>query len=883
MVFNMYRVGVLVSVALLILVSSIYTLSYANPIPVPTIIMPNEYISILFRESGGRYYADVYGVYPFENVGYKSITMYYPIPNNSLVTVWIDGKLIEWKYTDKTYHTVIGDYKMISWTIENPPEEFTIKVQYSHELEIHDGSILFLYALGTGKYLEYYAKQTVAYINISSTFSVNTYRVYFDNELNKSIDLSGKPIFDKIVVKSRVFRPLTKDLVIRIEPSELGKDIIFKTDKKVYSPGEPIKIMLYNNMESSIYLPNSAPWGIKDAAGFTIYSPISLQVVTEVKPGEVKVWIWDQRDNMGNYVGPGIYYAYIEILEPRKTLYTSFEITTLSPPTYPVNIPGIEGELYIKVYPDKVRLNYKGLINPYQKGLKPLSSMLFKYNTTTDDNISKISFIMNIRLDSSECKRLPINKIHAYYSYLNGSGEGFIKAFFNATEDFPLNNMTIMVANLYNTTLNATDIDISFSIYFSISHMTHDQVNEIEYIVMMINNPIFQDKIKNEIYEESGGAIELRYIKDFTFDRESGLLNGSIGLRIYNLAVGNLTILPYGYSEEFKKYLTYVDVSELYMFYNVTEYVKLKSLNVTLDYDSSLCTLNISGDIEVEGDINKYVNMVKNSMSVIYIPSYHNLNLHDIFSNIAEETYRDLYIDVSNSYALIKYPVDGRILVDIGGIYVTYLPDPEKTYDVIKDILYSSKDSMSSNFKVVLTGGSSSKLDVALSHSSLGVVKGVTLTKSNITMIPKLELVIGPNKYGIADYKIITKNISIDGRVFTLTLATNSTVREVKSVEDGVIIKVSGRPGLIGALNITISKPEGVSKDNVKVYVDNEEVDAIITEVGNQLNIYVEYMHSTHVITIKWSRPINYLTYIALILVAVAIVIGIILYRRRVT
>jgi hypothetical protein len=55
-----------------------------NPIPFPTLVMPYEYIdaAILPNESG-IVCAEVDGLYPFQNVGYENVTMYYPVPPNS--------------------------------------------------------------------------------------------------------------------------------------------------------------------------------------------------------------------------------------------------------------------------------------------------------------------------------------------------------------------------------------------------------------------------------------------------------------------------------------------------------------------------------------------------------------------------------------------------------------------------------------------------------------------------------------------------------------------------------------------------------------------------------------------------------------------------------
>ncbi|MEM2189024.1 MAG: hypothetical protein QXI11_07905 [Thermoproteota archaeon] len=86
---------------------------------------------------------------------------------------------------------------------------------------------------------------------------------------------------------------------------------IFKTDKDVYKKSEIITLTLKNNCNYSLMLSNSAPWLITDADNKIVYSPIALQVITNVRPGDELKWTWDQRDAEGGRVPPGKYYAKI--------------------------------------------------------------------------------------------------------------------------------------------------------------------------------------------------------------------------------------------------------------------------------------------------------------------------------------------------------------------------------------------------------------------------------------------------------------------------------------------------------------------------------------------------------------------------------------------
>ena len=89
---------------------------------------------------------------------------------------------------------------------------------------------------------------------------------------------------------------------------------VFKALKDYYKINEPVTFRLINNCNEDLILPSSAPWIIKDSRGETIFSPISLQVITRIKPGSFKEWSWNQKDNQGRNVGPGTYYIEIKTI-----------------------------------------------------------------------------------------------------------------------------------------------------------------------------------------------------------------------------------------------------------------------------------------------------------------------------------------------------------------------------------------------------------------------------------------------------------------------------------------------------------------------------------------------------------------------------------------
>jgi len=109
------------------------------------------------------------------------------------------------------------------------------------------------------------------------------------------------------------------------ENSSQAGCITLALDRKIYKQGEPVKITLENKCPYSIQLKNSAPWRISTKSGKIVFTPIALQVITEIKPNESKTWIWDQRDNSGKQVEPGVYQVILETINS-GTLTQSFTI-----------------------------------------------------------------------------------------------------------------------------------------------------------------------------------------------------------------------------------------------------------------------------------------------------------------------------------------------------------------------------------------------------------------------------------------------------------------------------------------------------------------------------------------------------------------------------
>jgi hypothetical protein len=100
---------------------------------------------------------------------------------------------------------------------------------------------------------------------------------------------------------------VTVTSIVTRELSTVLTRTVFGAVKDVFERSESVVFRLVNNCGFNVVLPNSAPWLVVDAGGNVVFSPVALQVITTVKPGEVREWTWDQRSSEGEVVPAGTY------------------------------------------------------------------------------------------------------------------------------------------------------------------------------------------------------------------------------------------------------------------------------------------------------------------------------------------------------------------------------------------------------------------------------------------------------------------------------------------------------------------------------------------------------------------------------------------------
>jgi hypothetical protein len=165
-------------------------LAAANPIPIYSLKMPEEYINYTISRVNGSLWAKVDGTYPLTKFGVEcqdqssgidktwstftgdTLPMVYPTPPGTTnISVKMEETELEWSnYTqsvpDATHYTAIGDWPMISCIIYPVLDQFILQIHYEHPITPINGSYTFLYDLNISPYLSPWSNKSTAHFNI---------------------------------------------------------------------------------------------------------------------------------------------------------------------------------------------------------------------------------------------------------------------------------------------------------------------------------------------------------------------------------------------------------------------------------------------------------------------------------------------------------------------------------------------------------------------------------------------------------------------------------------------------------------------------------------------------------------------------------------------
>lgn len=223
------------------------SLTRANPVSAYSLTMPEEYIDYTVFRVNGSLWAKVDGTYPltkfevdcqeqssiteFAFTG-DSLPLVYPTPPDTTnISLELDGTDLPWSnftqiYPEATHYTALGNWTMISCTIDPVPDNFTLKIHYEHPIEVVNGTPTFLYDLNISPYLSERSNKSTAHFNIKfeteiTDLQINT--IATDGTLNQVDYTTAEEDGTESVTLELVsdyYKPLLGDLLISFKEDD---------------------------------------------------------------------------------------------------------------------------------------------------------------------------------------------------------------------------------------------------------------------------------------------------------------------------------------------------------------------------------------------------------------------------------------------------------------------------------------------------------------------------------------------------------------------------------------------------------------------------------------------------------------------------------------
>ncbi|RLI46047.1 hypothetical protein DRO64_01555 [Candidatus Bathyarchaeota archaeon] len=832
---------------------------YANPIPIPTVMMTEEYINALIYPVGGEYWAYVCCRYPFRNIGYSEVAMKFPVPPECMdISVFVDNVPVYWSWSGEKYSTEIGEMEMITWTVKNPPKEFEVKVVYRNRLVAAGGEHVFLYALGTGRYAEYYSKELTAHIRLVVVGAAESYVARLGGETIDSGMAVATPLTLSYDLKSGMFRQFEEDFIFIFNTSIRPSNLQFSTDKPVYAEGEPVTFWLHNAGEEFVTLCNSAPWMIVSANyGMSIvYKPVALQVVREVAPGETVSWTWNQKNNGGEPVEPGLYAVVLEAGGQR--LIAPFTIRKT------VEFPG-RLNVKLRLYPEKATVRLDALLKKRPEPTEPLRNLTVRVTVLPRGEHLTGTFHIDGQVSPEELEKLPLHSLSLHVDCGRRRGGGNITASFNPSENLPVRSVNVSFSTMQmDTTL--VELNVSGTAVFSRVHLKDETARMLEIYAATLSTPAGMEMARHKIEEMTNGSIKLKHLT-LSFSRETCMLNVSVTLLMNMSALKEPPSMISRFS------------GTAYLQWGVTRppLANLTKLKLNAGYDGEMGVFSGDMTFEVEGNESAMMEEISNSIVKRLISK----------SSVASTLsgwLRNFRVGIYGRF-IFKLKIPANTL-QVSGITLRYKKDPSETSMKLIEAI-SSMPAPPRNVVIMLEAGSNEYGVVKLKLPS-GMSTDRILISGNASALRNITYTTSRNPWGITDYKIYMREAMIGGRKYQLLIATNSTLKEVMAETGRIILKVEGTPGLRGGLNLTFPRNmlDGADLKSIGVLIDGEPAERVIAEKNGKISILVTYPQQSRTVEVEWTLPCPYGTLVRyepymIAGVAAAIIIAIIIIKRH--
>ncbi len=803
---------------------------YANPIPTPTIMMTEEYINALIYPVGGEYWAYVYCRYPFRNIGYSEVAMKFPVPPDCMdVSVFVDNVPVYWSWSGEKYSTEIGEMEMITWTVKNPPKEFEVKVVYRHRLVAAAGEHVFLYALGTGRYAEYYSKELTAHVRLAVVGAAESYVARLGGETIDSGMAVVTPLTLSYDLQSGMFRQFEEDFIFIFNASISPSNLQFSTDKPVYAEGEPVTFWLYNAGEESVTLRNSAPWMIVSAKhGMSIvYTPVALQVVREVAPGETVSWTWNQKNNGGEQVEPSLYAVILEA--GGQHLIAPFTIRKT------VEFPG-RLNVTLRLYPDKATVRLDALLKEKPEQAEALRNMTVRSVVLPRGERLTGAFYINGTADPDRLEEIPLRSLSLHIRYERPSGEANISAVFKPGDNMPLENLNaaFSAAPVENSTF--VELNVNGTVAFSKEHLNEEAANMLEMYVAALSTPAGVEMAKKKVEESTNGNIQIEALS-LGFSRETCMLNVSATLLV-NMSA--LAMLPSAIPRV-SEVATPLQPDAMRI-----PTANLTALGLNAEYNGD--TGVFSGDLllVVEGNASAIVEEAGESLINQFISG-------SSVASILSGWLRDFKVGIHGRLDFTLEIPANRL--HVSGVSLQYREAPSETPARIMEAI-SEIPALPRNVAINLEAGSTEYEEVTLKLPSGESIDRI-LVSGNTSALSDVLYMVGGNPWKIADYELHRGEAVIGGHEYQMLIATNSTLKDVKVEAGKITIKVEGPSGLTGGLNLMVPKSmlSNVDPESIDVLVDGEPAGWVLTEKNGNYSILVTYLQHENTVEVEWTLP----------------------------
>lgn len=311
-------------------------LVFGNPIPVPTLLMPEEWIDVMITDQDPDSSetlvvprAIVDGRYPMENVEHTAVRILDPVaPESENIRVTLDGNSLKWDWSTETYATILPEWPeipQILWEINPVPDKFELGVHYEHFTIIRPNEYVFFYPMGCWEGQPIYSEKMVAHYNIKMTKKYLPKGVFLDRTpVPFTLDLLYQQAQETEMwvvggtYESPQFQAFDKDYIMTFinrwedpqswfsKPPDMadGRNIVSSDIVNCLPPADDFIAPMSTDGGGSFIVSNIRFWGTY-FGWFTDHPDAQYLEITRPRPRYFRILIYDSNPDSAENPGPG--------------------------------------------------------------------------------------------------------------------------------------------------------------------------------------------------------------------------------------------------------------------------------------------------------------------------------------------------------------------------------------------------------------------------------------------------------------------------------------------------------------------------------------------------------------------------------------------------